>query len=302
MLIASSIQLCGAFVTLCYIYDKTKNQNYYLNTFACLKGVMFLNNTTDYIFNEHNGWELFIEFEKWCNILYVTDLMDKTMCSKGRVFGSHIIWMYLCKPLYCLIYSIFLIMQTIEIVMWIWIPFIILLWFLSLHTFLKISSGYTLFCCLAIAAISYCSAVYFHRVIMESITFDTAIELTMFVNSGIVGGVAVVAIICLKYKSIRGIKRYFMINWIFISAIFTLTYIIELTINSWNRSKYQYSIWLSIWRLFGMYCWFLSFNLGIFICGNILKYKNFNQKRFMLSCYLFSWMDLHCIHSIFHKP
>ena len=300
LFIASGIQLIGALITLCYIYHKS---NYNIHTLATLKGCMFLNgNARKYIFNENNGWELFIEFEKWCNVLYVTDLMDKNMVIKGRIFRSDIIWMYLCKPVYCLIYGFFLIMQSIEIVMWIWIPLIIILWYNGLQTFLRIGSGSALFVCFGIGAMSYCAGVYFYDIIMDSITFNEAIILTMFVNAGIVGGVALAAIICLKYKPIvNKVKKYLYIHWIIISVIFTCSYMIEFGINFMYESEYQYTIWLCSLRLFGMYFWYLSFNLGIVLCGNVGKYKNFDEKRFMYCCWLLGWFDLHCINHVFHK-
>eukprot|EP01084_Bolivina_argentea_P161730 281523_1 len=302
MLVTSVIQLMGVLIILCFIYDKNHKQNQNIRKLALLKGFMFFENPSSYLFNEHNGWELFIEFEKWCNVLYVTDLLNRKMTVKGRLFTSDVVWMYLCKPLYCIIYAIFLIMQTVQIVMWIWIPFIILLWYLSLHTYLQISSGYTLFCCLTVGALSYCAGVFFHSIIMDNITFNKGIELTMFVNSGIVGGICLVAIICLKFKPISGIKQYWTLNWIFISFLFTTVYICELGINIFYHYEYQYTILMCGFRLFGMYCWYLSFNLGIFISGNCHKYKNFNQSKFITCCWLFAWFDLHWIHGVFHKP
>ena len=313
--VASLIQLLGALINLLYIYNKT---NYNIRTLAILKGCMFLNNNIHhrghqrqhrhkaYIFNENNGWELFIEFEKWCNVLYVNDLLsNKEMVTKGTLFKSDIIWMYFCKPIYCLIYGIFLTMQTIEIVMWIWIPLIIIQWYCGLHTFLKIGSGSALFVCLSIGALSYCAAIYFHHIIVGNVTFDIAIILTMFVNAGIVGGVALAAIICYYYSKKRprnDVKKYLYIHWIVISAIFTISYLIEFGINFMSKSKYEKTIWLCLLRLFGMYFWYLSFNLGILLCGNVEKYKNFDPKKFIMSCWFLGWFDLHCISHVFHEP
>ena len=233
-------------------------------------------------------------------MLYINDLSDRTMMIKGRLFTSDVIWMYLCKPIYCLIYGAFLIMQTVEIVMWIWIPLIIILWYCGFHTFLRIDSGWCFAIGLVIGAMSYCAGIFWFPIIQQHITFNTAIILTMFVNAGIVGGVGLAAMICYKFKPIPESKKYLYVRWIIISSIFTVSYLGELLINVMTESTYEATIWLCLLRLFGMYFWYLSFNLGIFLCGNIAKCNDFDPARFIKSCCYLAWFDLHCISHVFH--
>ena len=242
-------------------------------------------------------WELLISAQKWCNVLYVQNMLyftreyvlNKLDSNKSALLQPNV-WFILCKPLFiCLLGLQYLTFSSYCILLW--IPYCTLLCFLVWRCVFNVSFYASIcwsiiVCCLEFWEVSTQTKWWIS-------SLETAESAAYFSFDEIFILIGAYSLVYLCQKTNKILLFGVWPAWIICYAL----YQIEPLVNTTKNDLIQ-----NIFNLMELYCMYVSIQFLLFSLPKYHDLKRFHKGKFILCSWLFAWLDVQSLSHLYHDP
>eukprot|EP01084_Bolivina_argentea_P204403 349071_1 len=242
-------------------------------------------------------WELLIPVQKWCNVLYVQNILfyqqeyilNKLQGDKSAFFQPNI-WFVMLKPLFIFVLGFQLITLSSYLIL-IWIPYCTLLCFLVWRCVFNVSF-YASICWSIIVC-----CLEFWEVSSETKWWDSS--LTSAIN-GTVDSFQEIFILIGAYSLVFLCQKSNKILLCGVWPSWVLAYVLLRVEQVVNTDKNKYI--KATFSLLSIYCIYISTQFMVFCIPKYNNLKLFSNLKFIISTWLFAWLDVQSMNHLYHNP